>query len=267
MTPPASQMADNGAAVTAAEQPAGNQQPAAAALAAQLARQVPTVEQCRVLQTVIKLLEHNDDAKKMLPLASMSAEMLQTTLANSPQAINVADVLGKLAPHLEPAVAAQLWEQYHKGAAAGRESSSAAAKVVAAASFASRQSSDASANGVAVPALNQAAPLAPGAPNPAHANLKRQPYTANNKVCGCCHETYHPSFSPLILCDFCPQAYHIFCLGLDWADLPEADWACPRYVWSAAMLAALQPKQCSKHCKSGRWKRRRDSSSDSLHQA
>lgn len=200
----------------------------AAAAAAAAARQVPTVEQCRVLQTVIKLLEHNDDAKKMLPLASMSAEMLQTTLANSPQPINVADVLSKLAPHLEPAVAAQLWEQYHKGAAPGREGAAAAAKVVAAATFASgRRSMDATQNGGA-PVLNQAAPLAPGAPNPAHAKLKRQAYTANNKACGCCHETYHPTFSPLILCDFCPQAYHIYCLGLDWADLPEGEWACPR---------------------------------------
>lgn len=203
---------------------------ATAAPAAAASRAVPTVEQCRVLQTVIKLLEHNDDAKKMLPLASMSAEMLQTTLANSPQPINVADVLSKLAPHLEPAVAAQLWEQYHKGAGPGREAAAAAAKVVAAATFASgRRSMDATPNGAAaVP--NQAAPLAPGAPNPAHAKLKKQAYTANNKACGCCHETYHSSFSPLILCDFCPQAFHIFCLGLDWAELPEGEWACPRWV-------------------------------------
>lgn len=39
-----------------------------------------TVEQCRVLQQVLKLLEHTDEAKKMLPLANMSPEMLQTTL-------------------------------------------------------------------------------------------------------------------------------------------------------------------------------------------
>lgn len=39
-----------------------------------------TVEQCRVLQQVIKLLEHTDEAKKMLPLANMTSEMLQTTL-------------------------------------------------------------------------------------------------------------------------------------------------------------------------------------------
>lgn len=232
-------MAENGTAAAAeppvAEPPAApaTASPAAApaaAPAAVTARQVPTVEQCRVLQTVIKLLEHNDDAKKMLPLASMSAEMLQTTLANSPQPINVADVLSKLAPHLEPSVSAQLWEQYHKGAAPGREGASAAAKVVAAATFAGgRRSADAASNGAAV-LPNQAAPLAPGAPNPAHAKLKKQAYTANNKACGCCHETYHPSFSPLILCDFCPRAYHIFCLGLDWAELPEAEWACPRYV-------------------------------------
>lgn len=202
---------------------------AAAPPPASAARQVPTVEQCRVLQTVIKLLEHNDDAKKMLPLASMTAEMLQTTLANSPQPINVADVLSKLAPHLEQAVAAQLWEQYRQGATPGSQSSAAAAKVVATATFASgRRGTDAAANGAVPAGPNQAAPLAPGAPNPAHAKLKRQTYTSNNKACGCCHETYHPTFSPLILCDFCPQAFHIYCLGLDWADLPEAEWACPR---------------------------------------
>jgi hypothetical protein len=39
-----------------------------------------SVEQCRVLQQVIKLLEHTDEAKKMLPLANMTPEMLQTTL-------------------------------------------------------------------------------------------------------------------------------------------------------------------------------------------
>eukprot|EP00878_Enallax_costatus_P028194 GHUV01030419.1.p1 GENE.GHUV01030419.1~~GHUV01030419.1.p1 ORF type:complete len:245 (-),score=96.88 GHUV01030419.1:108-842(-) len=214
--------------------PASN---AATVAAAPAARQVPTVEQCRVLQTVIKLLEHNDDAKKMLPLASMSAEMLQTTLANSPQPINVADVLSKLAPHLELAVAAQLWEQYRKGAAPGSAASAAAAKVVAAATFASgRRPTEAAANGGPPAALNQAAPLAPGAPNPAHAKLKRQAYTANNKVCGCCHETHHPTWSPLVLCDFCPQAFHIYCLGLDWGELPEADWACPRYELSRCTL-------------------------------
>jgi hypothetical protein len=53
--------------------------PAAAGAAA--AASVPaTVEQCKVLQQVIKLLEHTDEAKKMLPLANMTPDMLQSTL-------------------------------------------------------------------------------------------------------------------------------------------------------------------------------------------
>jgi hypothetical protein len=51
---------------------------AAAAAAAKPAP--PTVEQCKVLQQVIKQLEHTEEAKKMLPLAKMTPEMLQTTL-------------------------------------------------------------------------------------------------------------------------------------------------------------------------------------------
>lgn len=55
--------------------------PAAAAGANAAAASAPaTVEQCRVLQQVIKLLEHTEEAKKMLPLANMTPEMLQTTL-------------------------------------------------------------------------------------------------------------------------------------------------------------------------------------------
>jgi hypothetical protein len=52
----------------------------AAPAAAAAAKPSATVEQCRVLQQVIKLLEHTEEAKKMLPLANMSPEMLQTTL-------------------------------------------------------------------------------------------------------------------------------------------------------------------------------------------
>lgn len=176
---------------------------------------VPTVEQCKVLQAVIKLLERHEDAKKMLPLAAMSPEQLQQTLAHSQQAINVADVLSKLTPHLDPAVAVQMWERFKAGAAAG---TAAHAKAGAQAATAA----------AAAPVFNQAAPLAPGAPNPAHAKLKRQVFAANQTKCAACHETYHPSYSPLLLCDFCPQAHHVFCLGLDWVDLPEGEWACPR---------------------------------------
>jgi hypothetical protein len=53
---------------------------AAAGAKAAAASGPASVEQCRVLQQVIKLLEHTDEAKKMLPLANMTPEMLQTTL-------------------------------------------------------------------------------------------------------------------------------------------------------------------------------------------
>lgn len=100
--------------------------------------------------------------------------------------------------HLEPAVSAPLWEQYKAGAAA-----------------------------TATPvAVSQTGPVAPGAPNPAHAKVIKMSFAANSTKCGVCGETYHSSFSPLVLCDFCPGAYHVCCLGLDWADLPEAEWAC-----------------------------------------
>lgn len=53
---------------------------AAAGAKAAAASGPASVEQCRVLQQVIKLLEDTDEAKKMLPLANMTPEMLQTTL-------------------------------------------------------------------------------------------------------------------------------------------------------------------------------------------
>lgn len=122
-------------------------------------------------------------------------------LQNSAQPINVKDVLTKLMQHLEPQVAATLWQQFRAGAG-----SSAAA-------------------GDAAP-LSQSGPVPPGAPNPVHAKINRATFAANSTKCGVCGETYHASFSPLVLCDFCPGAYHVCCLGLDWADLPEAEWAC-----------------------------------------
>jgi hypothetical protein len=189
---------------------------ATAAAAAAASRIPPSLEQCRVLQQVIRLLEHHDEAKKMLPLAAMSPEMLQTTLTKSAQTIKIADVLSKLMPHLDPAQAAQLWAQFRQGTQVAA-AANGAGRVAAAAA--------AAAGGTAV---NQAASVVPGAANPAHADVKRQPFAANNTKCGSCQETYHQSFSPLLLCDFCPGAYHVYCLGLDWQDLPEGEWACPQ---------------------------------------
>jgi hypothetical protein len=128
--------------------------------------------------------------------------LIPAMLQNSAQPINVADVLTKLMQHLEPAVAATLWQQYRAGAPSS------------------------SSDGAAAPAPSQSGPVAPGAPNPAHAKINRAKFAANSNKCGVCGETYHSSFSPLVLCDFCPGAYHVCCLGMDWADLPEAEWAC-----------------------------------------
>lgn len=126
---------------------------------------------------------------------------------SSAQPINVADVLTKLMQHLEPAVAAPLWKQYKAAGAGGAGGSS-----------------DGSA--AAAPPPSQAGVVPPGTLNPAHAKINRSKFAANSSKCGVCGETYHASFSPLVLCDFCPGAYHVCCLGLDWADLPEAEWAC-----------------------------------------
>lgn len=45
-------------------------------------------------------------------------------------------------------------------------------------------------------------------------------------------QTTHVELSPLLLCDTCPRAYHLACLGLEWRDLPSDDWCCPKCVES-----------------------------------
>jgi len=79
------------AAAPAAPGAAAKPPPAAATAAAGAPAGQASVEQCRVLQQVIKLLEHTDEAKKMLPLANMTPEMLQTTLQvrHQPAAVNI----------------------------------------------------------------------------------------------------------------------------------------------------------------------------------
>ncbi len=49
-------------------------------------------------------------------------------------------------------------------------------------------------------------------------------------TCPSVPQTTHPELSPLLLCDTCPRAYHMACLGLDWRDLPSDDWCCPKCV-------------------------------------
>eukprot|EP00884_Botryococcus_braunii_P006907 jgi/Botrbrau1/16217/Bobra.0066s0004.1 len=50
----------------------------------------------------------------------------------------------------------------------------------------------------------------------------------NSFKCTRCHKTIHPEFSPLVLCDGCPRSFHLTCLEVDFADLPEGDWECPK---------------------------------------
>ncbi len=41
-------------------------------------------------------------------------------------------------------------------------------------------------------------------------------------------QMHHPEGSPLALCDTCPRSFHLLCMGLDWEELSEGDWSCPR---------------------------------------
>ena len=43
-------------------------------------------------------------------------------------------------------------------------------------------------------------------------------------------QALHPEVSPLLLCDTCPRSYHMACLGVEWSELPTADWCCPKCV-------------------------------------
>lgn len=59
--------------------------------------------------------------------------------------------------------------------------------------------------------------------------LKKQPFVKNTFKCSRCMRVYHPSGSPLVLCDYCPKAFHVSCLqGATMADLPAGEWACPK---------------------------------------
>ena len=41
-------------------------------------------------------------------------------------------------------------------------------------------------------------------------------------------QMHHPEGSPLALCDSCPRSFHLLCMGVEWEELAEGDWACPR---------------------------------------
>jgi hypothetical protein len=59
--------------------------------------------------------------------------------------------------------------------------------------------------------------------------LKKQPFNKNTFKCSRCMRVYHPAGSPLVLCDFCPKAFHVDCLGgVGLGDLPAEEWGCPK---------------------------------------
>ena len=59
--------------------------------------------------------------------------------------------------------------------------------------------------------------------------LKKQPFVKNTFKCSRCMRVYHASGSPLVLCDYCPKAFHVSCLDVvAMCDLPALEWACPK---------------------------------------
>lgn len=56
---------------------------------------------------------------------------------------------------------------------------------------------------------------------------KESEFDRNQAKCALCGKQHHASLSPMALCDYCPRAYHVACLGQDYQDFREADWACP----------------------------------------
>lgn len=58
--------------------------------------------------------------------------------------------------------------------------------------------------------------------------LSKQQFIKNTFKCGKCMRMYHAGGSPLALCDFCPKAFHVECLGKSLAALPPGEWGCPK---------------------------------------
>jgi hypothetical protein len=67
---------------------------------------------------------------------------------------------------------------------------------------------------------------------------QQPPPQQNDHVCVACRAAYHSTFSPLVLCDRCPRAFHLVCLNLDWGGIPESGWTCPVCVAAAAPAPA-----------------------------
>ena len=56
----------------------------------------------------------------------------------------------------------------------------------------------------------------------------------------CMHilQMHHQQNSPLVLCDACPRSFHVMCLELEFAQLPEeGEWACPKCLEKEAKQA------------------------------
>ncbi|GBF98583.1 hypothetical protein Rsub_11308 [Raphidocelis subcapitata] len=70
-------------------------------------------------------------------------------------------------------------------------------------------------------------PLPSASAAPPGAEPRLGGFDRNEHACVSCRAPYHPSFTPLVLCDYCPRAFHLACLNLDWEDLPGGEWACP----------------------------------------
>lgn len=58
--------------------------------------------------------------------------------------------------------------------------------------------------------------------------LSKQHFIKNTFKCGKCMRMYHVGGSPLVLCDFCPKAFHVECLGETLRSLPAGEWGCPK---------------------------------------
>ena len=68
--------------------------------------------------------------------------------------------------------------------------------------------------------------------------LERTAFAKNSFKCTQCGRVHHPGVSPLVLCDFCPRAYHLKCLEVPEGGLPELEWACPKCLERHATAAA-----------------------------
>ncbi|KAG1666776.1 hypothetical protein FOA52_004612 [Chlamydomonas sp. UWO 241] len=95
--------------------------------------------------------------------------------------------------------------------------------------------------------IRPAAAAALAKPGPPRMRRAPPAFTRNNARCAACLRTYHLDFSPLCLCDFCPRAYHMACMGgssaegVDYRELSDKEWACPGCVGRHKATLARKP--------------------------